>query len=266
MVPFFGIPAATNVATSRLAELHRSGRAPVFARAPAACLRAIESLSVRRSRVIPARARRRTRCDSINFIEAEVRRIPEQYWWIHRRFKGLSSRLSELLRRRGALASGLLHALQSRNDLRAAEDFNGECELRCSAGCSAPTPTTWRVTSTPALSRMTSTTSIPTPGHLSGCRMTPSTRRGELLGTARRAASTESKSQMVPAAGQTLAAIEDVALQCGQRRLFPWGRGTRRTHEKALSTFPVAAPKWVSRPSLPNRTQPDRAFWIRRRR
>ena len=26
-----------------------------------------------------------------HFIEAEVRRIPEQYWWIHRRFKGLSA-------------------------------------------------------------------------------------------------------------------------------------------------------------------------------
>jgi KDO2-lipid IV(A) lauroyltransferase len=25
-----------------------------------------------------------------HFIEAEVRRIPEQYWWIHRRFKGLT--------------------------------------------------------------------------------------------------------------------------------------------------------------------------------
>lgn len=61
MVPFFGISAATNVATARLAKL--TGAAVLFY----------------------ADAQRFNR-----FIEAEVGRIPDQYLWIHRRFKGLT--------------------------------------------------------------------------------------------------------------------------------------------------------------------------------
>ena len=89
MVPFFGHPAATNVFTSRLAEL---AGAPV--------------LFYSTERLPGARG---WRCvihppfahwpsgdpyaDTLEYhaaIEAQVRRVPEQYWWIHRRFKGLA--------------------------------------------------------------------------------------------------------------------------------------------------------------------------------
>ncbi len=71
-------------------RVDRGGRAAVFSRALAARSRAIASRSARRSRAIPARARYADALRFNHFIEAEVRRIPEQYWWIHRRFKGLT--------------------------------------------------------------------------------------------------------------------------------------------------------------------------------
>lgn len=90
MVPFFGVPAATNVFTSRLAKLtgamvllysherlpHAQGYRvvihPPLEDYPGSCA------------VTDAQ-----RFNS--FIEAEIRRMPEQYWWIHRRFKGVTS-------------------------------------------------------------------------------------------------------------------------------------------------------------------------------
>jgi KDO2-lipid IV(A) lauroyltransferase len=89
MVPFFGIPAATNVATSRLARL--TGAAVLLfshERLPDA--------KGYRLRISPALEEFPSDCPVADaerihhWIESEVRRIPEQYWWIHRRFKGLS--------------------------------------------------------------------------------------------------------------------------------------------------------------------------------
>jgi KDO2-lipid IV(A) lauroyltransferase len=89
MVPFFGIAAATNVATSRLAQL--TGAAVLLyshERLPnAKGYRAALSAPLADYPGASAQA------DALrfnHFIEAEVRRIPEQYWWIHRRFKGLT--------------------------------------------------------------------------------------------------------------------------------------------------------------------------------
>lgn len=89
MVPFFGIPAATNVATARLAKL--TGAAVLFY--------SHERLSEARGyRVVihPALDDYPGSCAIADarrfnqFIEAEIGRIPEQYLWIHRRFKGLT--------------------------------------------------------------------------------------------------------------------------------------------------------------------------------
>lgn len=90
MVPFFNLPAATNTATSRLARMTGAAVLPFFQeRLP----------NGRGYRVVihpmlenfptgdPA-------ADALRFnhlIEAQVRRVPEQYLWIHRRFKGLSA-------------------------------------------------------------------------------------------------------------------------------------------------------------------------------
>jgi KDO2-lipid IV(A) lauroyltransferase len=90
MVPFFGIPAATNTFTSRLANMTEA----------AVLLFSHERLpgdAGWRIRIHPALAGFPSD-DPIadteryhHFIESEVRRIPEQYWWIHRRFKGLTA-------------------------------------------------------------------------------------------------------------------------------------------------------------------------------
>jgi KDO2-lipid IV(A) lauroyltransferase len=89
MVPFFGIPAATNVATSRLAQL--TGAAVLLyshERLPDA-----KGYRVAISTPLADYPGASAQADALRFnrfIEAEVRRIPEQYWWIHRRFKGLT--------------------------------------------------------------------------------------------------------------------------------------------------------------------------------
>jgi KDO2-lipid IV(A) lauroyltransferase len=89
MVEFFGIPAATNTATSRLARMTGAAVLPYFQ----------ERLPNGRYRMVihpmldnfpsddPAG-------DAWRFnksIEAQVLRVPDQYLWIHRRFKGLAA-------------------------------------------------------------------------------------------------------------------------------------------------------------------------------
>jgi KDO2-lipid IV(A) lauroyltransferase len=100
MVPFFGIPAATNTATSRLARLTGAAVLPYFA----------ERLADRSGYRIsigpaledfpgddPVADTRRFH----GLIEAQVRRIPEQYLWVHKRFKGLTPGYPDLYTRSG---------------------------------------------------------------------------------------------------------------------------------------------------------------------
>jgi KDO2-lipid IV(A) lauroyltransferase len=89
MVPFFGIPAASTTATSRLAKM--SG-AKVLTYLP-------ERLPCGRYRVtisapLEDYPSQDPVADVVRFhglIEDHIRRIPEQYLWIHRRFKGLDA-------------------------------------------------------------------------------------------------------------------------------------------------------------------------------
>lgn len=88
MVPFFGIPAATNTATSRLARMTGAAVLPYFQeRLPNGHFRMViyPMLEDFPSEDPAADARRFN-----EYIEAQVRKIPEQYLWIHRRFKGLT--------------------------------------------------------------------------------------------------------------------------------------------------------------------------------
>jgi len=90
MVPFFGIPAPTNVFTSRLSQM--TGAAVLYystERLPGArgWRGVIEPAFEGWPSGDPA-------ADTLRYnarIEAQVRRMPEQYWWIHKRFKGLSA-------------------------------------------------------------------------------------------------------------------------------------------------------------------------------
>lgn len=90
MVPFFGIPAATNTATSRLAKLTGAAVLPYFP----------ERLPDNRGyRMVIGPALENFPSDDPladagryhHLLEAQIRKIPEQYLWIHRRFKGLQA-------------------------------------------------------------------------------------------------------------------------------------------------------------------------------
>ena len=89
MIHFFGIPAATNVFTSRLAQM--TGAAVLFVGHERLPGNAGYCVTIH---CPPADYPGESAIDDAErfhrFVEAEVRRNPAQYWWIHRRFKGLS--------------------------------------------------------------------------------------------------------------------------------------------------------------------------------
>ncbi len=98
MVPLFGIPTATNTLTSRLARVSGAPVLPYF-------LQRLPGTQGYRATIHPpfenfpsddpvADAARFNR-----MIEAQVRLAPEQYLWIHRRFKGLSADYPDYYRR-----------------------------------------------------------------------------------------------------------------------------------------------------------------------
>jgi KDO2-lipid IV(A) lauroyltransferase len=90
MVKFFGIPAATTTATSRLARISGAAVLTYFPeRLPGdAGYRVVIGPALEDFPGIDATA------DVERFnrlLEAHIRRVPEQYLWVHRRFKGLSA-------------------------------------------------------------------------------------------------------------------------------------------------------------------------------
>jgi KDO2-lipid IV(A) lauroyltransferase len=88
MVTLFGIPAATNVATTRIAGMTNALVLPYFfERLPGGGYRGVihpplENFPTEDPIADTERFNR--------LVEAQVRRIPAQYLWIHRRFKGLT--------------------------------------------------------------------------------------------------------------------------------------------------------------------------------
>jgi KDO2-lipid IV(A) lauroyltransferase len=89
MVNFFGIPAATTTATSRLARISGAAVLTYFPeRLPGnAGYRVVIGAALENFPGVDAVG------DAERFnrlLEAQIRRVPEQYLWVHRRFKGLS--------------------------------------------------------------------------------------------------------------------------------------------------------------------------------
>jgi len=90
MVPWFGIPAATNTLTPRLARTTGAAVLPFF-------LQRLPGARGYRAVIHPPLDNYPSGdplADTERFnhlIEAQVRQAPEQYLWIHRRFKGLSA-------------------------------------------------------------------------------------------------------------------------------------------------------------------------------
>jgi KDO2-lipid IV(A) lauroyltransferase len=90
MVKFFGIPAATTTATSRLARISGAAVLTYFPqRLPGnAGYRVVIGPALED---FPG-ADPVHDAERFNFLlEAQIRRVPEQYLWVHRRFKGLSA-------------------------------------------------------------------------------------------------------------------------------------------------------------------------------
>jgi KDO2-lipid IV(A) lauroyltransferase len=90
MVPMFGIPAASNTLTSRFARMTGAPVLPYF-------LRRLPGSQGYLGVIHPPIENFPSDCavaDTERFnhmIEAQVRLVPEQYLWIHRRFKGLTA-------------------------------------------------------------------------------------------------------------------------------------------------------------------------------
>ena len=90
MVPFFGHPAATNVFTPRLAQM--TGAQVLYY-----STERLPGSAGWRAVIHPPFAHWPSGdplADTQEYhaaIEAQVRQMPEQYWWIHRRFKGLAA-------------------------------------------------------------------------------------------------------------------------------------------------------------------------------
>jgi KDO2-lipid IV(A) lauroyltransferase len=90
MIRFFGVPAATNVFTSRLAAM--TGAAVLFVGHERLAGNAGYCVTLYPAPAgYPSDSAIQDAEQFHRFVEAEVRRIPAQYWWIHRRFKGLTA-------------------------------------------------------------------------------------------------------------------------------------------------------------------------------
>ena len=89
MVPFFGIPAATNPATSRLARMTGAAVLPYFVERQSQG----KGYTVNIGAALQQFPSEDPAADALRvnvLIEAQVRRVPEQYLWIHRRFKSVN--------------------------------------------------------------------------------------------------------------------------------------------------------------------------------
>jgi KDO2-lipid IV(A) lauroyltransferase len=85
LLPFFGVPAITNTATSKIAEMTGCAVVPFFAKREAdfsytlTLMPALENFPTKDAAADAVRINQ--------LIEGYVRQAPEQYFWVHKRFK-----------------------------------------------------------------------------------------------------------------------------------------------------------------------------------
>jgi len=85
ILPFFGVPALTNTATAKIAAMTGAAVVPYFARRESdhsytlTILPALENFPTSDAAADAIRVNR--------LIEAQIRLAPEQYFWVHKRFK-----------------------------------------------------------------------------------------------------------------------------------------------------------------------------------
>ncbi|MBT8078308.1 MAG: lipid A biosynthesis lauroyl acyltransferase [Gammaproteobacteria bacterium] len=85
LLPFFGVPSMTNTATGTLAKLGRAAAVPFFPRRlddgtyVLTILPALDDF--------PSGDLERDTMKYVEVLETEIRKAPEQYYWVHRKFK-----------------------------------------------------------------------------------------------------------------------------------------------------------------------------------
>lgn len=100
LAPFFGVPAPTAPATARLAKVSGAAVIPFeYRRLPDAAGYLIEFHPALDAFPSGDELADATRLNQL--FEAMIRRAPEQYFWMHRRFKGARGSESDIYRERG---------------------------------------------------------------------------------------------------------------------------------------------------------------------
>lgn len=101
LLPFFGEPAMTNTAISRIARISGAAVLPYFCRR----LPGDEAYEIVIAAPLPGLPSGDAAEDTrrlVAVLEAFIRSCPEQYWWIHKRFKGRPPPHPDIYRRRRA--------------------------------------------------------------------------------------------------------------------------------------------------------------------
>jgi KDO2-lipid IV(A) lauroyltransferase len=107
MVPLFGIPAASNTFTSRLAKMTGATVLPFFVqRLPGT--QGYRAIVHPPFKDFPSQSPAADTARFHQLIEAQVRNAPEQYLWIHRRFKGLSDDYPDYYGRKRPAGAGAI--------------------------------------------------------------------------------------------------------------------------------------------------------------
>ena len=94
LLPFFGIPAMTNIATTTLARLGNAVAIPFFPRRlPEG---GYEITILPQLEGVPSDDPEEDTLKYLAVLEAQIRKCPEQYYWVHRRFKSRPEPLPDL--------------------------------------------------------------------------------------------------------------------------------------------------------------------------
>jgi KDO2-lipid IV(A) lauroyltransferase len=87
LVPFFGVPAMTNTAISRIARASGAVVLPYFCRRIGFGSKYVMTIGAPIAG-FPSGDDARDARELVEELEDYIRICPEQYWWVHKRFKG----------------------------------------------------------------------------------------------------------------------------------------------------------------------------------
>jgi len=94
LLPFFGVPAMTNIATSTIAKLGKAKAVPFWPRRlPEG---GYEILIEAPLEGVPSDDPEEDTKKYVAALEAQIRRCPEQYYWVHRKFKNRPDSLPDV--------------------------------------------------------------------------------------------------------------------------------------------------------------------------